>query len=142
MTKTDIAQIFALLGVRPIWQKENHRVTGVELIPLSELGRPRIDVTIRISGFFRDAFPHLIVSLDDAVNLAINADEPLDQNFIRKHYLEDIANDQNEESARYRVFGCPPGKDSRSPMSCLNCFHSFALFSPLIKIRCIRYRNS
>ena len=60
----DIAQIFALLGVRPVWQQENHRVTGVELIPLSELHRPRIDVTVRISGFFRDAFPHLISLLD------------------------------------------------------------------------------
>lgn len=79
------------------------------MIPLPELGRPRIDVTIRISGFFRDAFPHLITLLDNAVNLAINADEPLDQNYIRKHYIEDIANNQDEESARYRVFGCPPG---------------------------------
>ena len=106
----DIAQIFALLGVKPTWQQENHRVTGVELIPLSELGRPRIDVTVRISGFFRDAFPHLITLLDDAVNLAIGADEPLEQNYIRKHYLEDIANeDMDESSARYRIFGCPPG---------------------------------
>ncbi|OEU10228.1 cobalamin biosynthesis protein [Fragilariopsis cylindrus CCMP1102] len=106
----DIAEIFAFLGVKPTWQKENHRVTGIELIPLSELGRPRIDVTIRISGFFRDAFPHLITLLDDAVNLAIDANEPLEQNFIRKHYLEDIVDkDTNESSARYRVFGCPPG---------------------------------
>jgi len=106
----DIAQIFALLGVRPIWQKENHRVTGVELIPLSELCRPRIDVTIRISGFFRDAFPHLITLLDEAVNLAINAVEPLEHNFIRKHFLEDMEKeDMKEESARYRIFGCPPG---------------------------------
>ncbi|CAB9530395.1 Aerobic cobaltochelatase subunit CobN [Seminavis robusta] len=106
----DIAEIFALLGVRPIWQRENHRVTGVELIPLDELGHPRIDVTIRISGFFRDAFPHLITLLDEAVNLAINADEPIDQNFIRKHYLEDIATEaMDEASARYRVYGCPPG---------------------------------
>ena len=106
----DIAEIFALLGVKPTWQKENHRVTGIKLIPLSELGRPRIDVTVRISGFFRDAFPHLITLLDDAVNLAIDANEPLEQNYIRKHYLEDIVNkDTNESSARYRVFGCPPG---------------------------------
>lgn len=105
----DIAQIFSLLGIRPTWQKENHRVTGVELIPLSELGRPRIDVTVRISGFFRDAFPHLITLLDDAVNLAINADEPLEQNYIRKHFLEDMAKEKDESSARYRIFGCPPG---------------------------------
>merc|ERR1712194_867436 len=105
----DIAQIFSLLGIRPMWQQENHRVTGVELIPLSELGRPRIDVTVRISGFFRDAFPHLITLIDDAVNMAIDADEPLDQNFIRKHYLDDLEKEQDESSARFRVFGCPPG---------------------------------
>lgn len=106
----DIAEIFALLGIRPIWQRENHRVTGVELIPLSELGRPRIDVTIRISGFFRDAFPHLINLMDDAVNLAIDADEPLEQNYVRKHYIEDMAEKgMGETPARYRVFGCPPG---------------------------------
>ena len=105
----DIAQIFAFLGVRPTWQQENHRVTGVELIPLSELGRPRIDVTIRISGFFRDAFPHLIPLLDDAVNLAIDADEPPEKNYIRKHFMEDLRNEQEEGKARWRVFGCPPG---------------------------------
>jgi len=106
----DIAEIFALLGVKPKWERENHRVTGIELIQLSELGRPRIDVTIRISGFFRDAFPHLITLLDDAVNLVINADEPPDQNYVRKHFLEDMRNENIDEiSARYRVFGCPPG---------------------------------
>lgn len=110
-----VAQIFSLLGIRPIWHQENHRVTGVELIPLSELGRPRIDVTVRISGFFRDAFPHLITLLDDSVNLAINADEPPDQNYIRKHYLEDMEKQQSEESARYRIFGCPPGVSIQHP---------------------------
>lgn len=120
----DIAQIFALLGVRPIWQQENHRVTGVELIPLSELRRPRIDVTVRISGFFRDAFPHLIILLDEAVNLAINADEPLEQNYIRKHFLEDMEKgEMKEESARYRIFGCPPGAYGKSDLSyfCQRC---------------------
>ena len=54
----------ALVGVRPRWPQENRRVTGIELIPLAELGRPRIDVVCRISGFFRDAFPHLITLID------------------------------------------------------------------------------
>src|SRR5262249_26257293 len=72
----DMAEVLALLGARPVWQAENHRLTGVELIPLAELGRPRIDVTVRISGFFRDAFPHLIHLLDEAVNRVIDADEP------------------------------------------------------------------
>lgn len=83
----DIAQVLALLGVRPVWQPENRRVIGIELIPLAELGRPRIDVVCRISGFFRDAFPHLITLIDNAVQTVIDVDEPLDQNFPRKHTL-------------------------------------------------------
>ena len=70
----DVAEALALLGVRPVWQAESGRITGVELIPDHELGRPRIDVVLRISGFFRDAFPHLIALLDDAVALAGFAD--------------------------------------------------------------------
>ena len=113
----DAAEILALLGVRPIWQAENRRLTGVEVIPLSELGRPRIDVTTRISGFFRDAFPQLIQLIDQAVNAVIAADEPPDQNFVRKHYLDELAARvaaredpaQAERSARYRVFGSKPG---------------------------------
>jgi len=70
----DVAEALALLGVRPVWQAESGRVTGVELIPLDELGRPRVDVVLRISGFFRDAFPHLISLLDEAVTLAGFAD--------------------------------------------------------------------
>jgi cobaltochelatase CobN len=113
----DAAEILALLGVRPVWQPENRRLTGVEVVPLAELGRPRIDVTTRISGFFRDAFPQLIQLIDQAVNAVIVLDEPPEQNFVRKHYLaeltarvarkEDPA--QAERSARYRVFGSKPG---------------------------------
>jgi cobaltochelatase CobN len=66
----DIAMALALLGVRPVWAAENGRVTGVDLIPDAEMGRPRVDVVLRISGFFRDAFPHLIALFDDAVRLA------------------------------------------------------------------------
>ncbi|MGH9124481.1 MAG: cobaltochelatase subunit CobN, partial [Acidimicrobiales bacterium] len=66
----DIAMALALIGVRPRWGAENGRVTGVELIPDDELGRPRVDVVLRISGFFRDAFPHLVNLFDDAVALA------------------------------------------------------------------------
>jgi cobaltochelatase CobN len=107
----DVAEVLALYGVRPVWQKENRRVAGVEVIPLAELGRPRIDVTVRISGFFRDAFPHLIKLLDDAVALVIRADEPAEQNFVRKHYLADIAAGlpDAERQAGYRVFGSKPG---------------------------------
>src|SRR3546814_7400682 len=56
----DIAQILAFLGVRPQWEPASGRVTGFEILPLSVLERPRVDVTVRISGFFRDAFPHQI----------------------------------------------------------------------------------
>ncbi|MGI8984692.1 MAG: cobaltochelatase subunit CobN, partial [Acidimicrobiales bacterium] len=72
----DVAEALALLGVRPVWAEESGRVTGVELIPETELGRPRVDVTLRISGFFRDAFPHVIALLDDAVRLAGFDDDP------------------------------------------------------------------
>ncbi len=113
----DVAEILALLGVRPVWQAESRRVAGVEVITLAELGRPRIDVTTRISGFFRDAFPHLIELVDDAVQLVIALDEPLDQNFVRKHYLQDLTELQSqdmpieeaEQRAGYRIFGSPPG---------------------------------
>jgi cobaltochelatase CobN len=72
----DVAEALALLGVRPVWAAESQRVTGVELIPDAELNRPRVDVTLRISGFFRDAFPHLIALLDDAFRLAGFDDDP------------------------------------------------------------------
>src|SRR3546814_3263420 len=62
-----IAQILAFLGVRPQWEPASGRVTGFEILPLSVLERPRVDVTVRISGFFRDAFPHQIDLIDSAV---------------------------------------------------------------------------
>ncbi len=113
----DVAQVLAFLGARPRWQRESRRLVGVELIPLAELGRPRIDVVVRISGFFRDAFPHLIRLLDEAVELATQADEPLEMNFPRKHYLAELdaalAEGECEHAAdrraRYRIFGCRPG---------------------------------
>jgi cobaltochelatase CobN len=72
----DVAEALALLGVRPVWAQESGRVTGIERISDAELGRPRVDVTLRISGFFRDAFPHVIALLDDAVRLAGFDDDP------------------------------------------------------------------
>ncbi len=114
----DVAEILALLGVRPVWQTESRRVVKVEVIPLQELGWPRIDVTTRISGFFRDAFPHLIELLDEAVQLVLLLDEPLDENYVRKHYLKDLAAlqaqgdipvEEAEQRAGFRIFGSPPG---------------------------------
>ncbi|GAC1500126.1 MAG: cobaltochelatase subunit CobN [Ktedonobacteraceae bacterium] len=113
----DIAQVFALLGVRPRWQRENRRLLGIEVIPLQELRRPRIDVICRISGFFRDAFPQLISMLDEAVHIVAALDEPLEQNYIRKHAEADTARymqagkgaAEASEAARYRIFGSKPG---------------------------------
>lgn len=99
----DIAEVFALLGVRPLWDEASRRVIDLEVIPLEELGRPRIDVTVRISGFFRDAFPHVLGLLDDAVQMVANLEEPLDQNYVRAHALDDGA-----EHVR-RIFGSKPG---------------------------------
>ena len=67
--RDDIAETFYLLGVRPVWLGNTDRVIGIEAIPMEELGRARIDVTLRITGLFRDAFPNLIERVEDAVNL-------------------------------------------------------------------------
>ncbi|KFU75909.1 cobaltochelatase CobN subunit [Amycolatopsis lurida] len=105
----DAAEVLALLGVQPIWDEASRRVTGIEAIPLAELGRPRIDVTVRISGFFRDAFPHVITLLDDAVRLVANLDEPDEQNFVRAHTSADLASHGDERRATTRIFGSKPG---------------------------------
>ncbi len=113
----DIAQILALIGVRPTWQEESRRVSGLEVIPIEELGRPRIDVTVRISGFFRDAFHNLILMMDDAFHRVAEQDEPEDRNFIRKHYVAEVEDkassgmntDVAESESLFRIFGSKPG---------------------------------
>ncbi|MEU2249949.1 cobaltochelatase subunit CobN [Streptomyces sp. NPDC019224] len=105
----DVAEAFALLGVRPVWDDASRRVTGLEAIPAEELGRPRIDVTLRISGFFRDAFPHTIGLLDDAVRLAASLDEPAELNHVRAHTQADLAEHGDERRATTRIFGSRPG---------------------------------
>ena len=77
----DIAQALALMGVRPTWDTGSGRVTGFEIVPRSVLDRPRVDVTLRISGFFRDAFPGLIDLFDSAVRAVARLDE--DDNPLR-----------------------------------------------------------
>jgi cobaltochelatase CobN len=112
-----IAEYLYLLGVRPVWQKGSLRVTGLEVIPLSELKRPRIDVTARISGIFRDSIPAAVKWLDKAVGLVAGLDEATDVNYVRKHVLADTAYLEETgvaaplawERACLRVFGCPPG---------------------------------
>ncbi|WP_326587248.1 cobaltochelatase subunit CobN [Streptomyces sp. NBC_01294] len=105
----DVAEALSLLGIRPVWDEASRRVTGLEPIPLEELGRPRIDVTLRISGFFRDAFPHVIGLLDDAVRLAASLDEPAESNFIRAHAQADLSLHGDERRATTRIFGSRPG---------------------------------
>ncbi len=105
----DVAEILALLGVRPVWDDLSRRVTGMEVVDLAELGRPRVDVVIRISGFFRDAFPHVVDMLDDAVGLVAGLDEDPAGNLVRAHALADLARHDDLRRATTRIFGSPPG---------------------------------
>jgi cobaltochelatase CobN len=103
----DIAEVLALIGVRPEWDEASRRVTGFQIIPREELGRPRIDVTLRISGFFRDAFPHVITLVDDAITAVAELDEP--DNHLRAHALEDARSHGDWRRATSRIFGSKPG---------------------------------
>ena len=105
----DIAEVLALLGVRPVWDEASRRVSALEPIPPTELNRPRIDVTVRISGFFRDAFPHVVTMLDDAVILVAGLDEPAEQNYVRSHVQADEAEHGDHRRATTRIFGSKPG---------------------------------
>ncbi|OBK15325.1 cobaltochelatase subunit CobN [Mycobacterium asiaticum] len=105
----DIAEVLALLGVRPVWDDASRRVVDLTPISLDELGRPRIDVTVRISGFFRDAFPHVVTMLDDAVRLVAELDEPDSDNYVRAHARADLAQHGDQRRATTRIFGSKPG---------------------------------
>lgn len=97
----DIAQCLALMGVKPQWDSANRRVTGFQIIPHTALGRPRVDVTLRISGFFRDAFPQLISLVDSAARAVMALDEPDD--------INPAAAQAQAEGDTARVFGSKPG---------------------------------
>ncbi|THF64636.1 cobaltochelatase subunit CobN [Pseudothauera nasutitermitis] len=113
----DIAQAFALIGVRPKWADGSHRVADFEILPMSLFDRPRIDVMLRVSGFFRDAFANVIRLFDAAVQAVAALDEPEDVNPIRARILREAAALQADgldpASARrragHRVFGAKPG---------------------------------
>jgi len=105
----DIAEVLALLGCAPVWDDASRRVTGFAVTPLAELGRPRIDVTVRISGFFRDAFPHVIALLDDAIAAVAELDEPVELNYVRAHAGADTAAHGDRRRATTRIFGARPG---------------------------------
>jgi cobaltochelatase CobN len=105
----DIAEVLALIGCRPVWDDASRRVTGFGIVPLSELGRPRVDVTVRISGFFRDAFPHVITLLDDAITAVASLPEPDEDNYLAAHARADFAAHQDERRSTTRIFGSKPG---------------------------------
>ena len=100
----DIAQTLALMGVKPQWDSANRRVTGFEILPLSILDRPRVDVTLRVSGFFRDAFPQLMALVDSAARAVMALDEPDDMNPAAARLRA-----EGTDAAAYRVFGSKPG---------------------------------
>jgi cobaltochelatase CobN len=113
----DMAEALALLGVRPVWDGASRRAIGFEVIPLPTLGRPRVDVTLRISGFFRDAFANLIDLFDQAVQSVANLEEPPDQNPLaarvkaetEQWLAQGIPQTEAEQRSRFRVFGSKPG---------------------------------
>ncbi|WP_447895719.1 cobaltochelatase subunit CobN [Vreelandella sp. GE22] len=114
----DIAQAFALMGVRPKWSLGSQRVIDFEVIPAMLLNRPRVDVTLRVSGFFRDAFPNVIRLFDAAVQAVADYNEPGNSNTIRQAVLartaelkaQGLDDGDASEQARYRIFGSKPGE--------------------------------
>ncbi|PMB23202.1 cobaltochelatase subunit CobN [Fischerella thermalis CCMEE 5198] len=113
----DIAEALALLGVQPVWDGAARRVVDFEILPLSVLGRPRVDVTLRISGFFRDAFPNLISLFDQAVAAVAILDEPPSLNPLAAQVRQEtdfwmkqgLSSQEAQVRSRYRVFGSKPG---------------------------------
>ena len=113
----DIAQGLALMGVQPQWDRGSGRVTGFDVMPLTVLDRPRVDVTLRLSGFFRDAFPAQIDLFDSAVRAVAAMDEPADMNPLAARVAADaaalVAEGVDEDTALrragHRVFGSKPG---------------------------------
>jgi len=104
-----VAQALWLLGTRPVRDALN-RTTTVEPIPLTELGRPRIDVVMTVSGIFRDLFSPTVQLLDKAVRLVAQLDEPLELNYVRKHVVQQVEQDASDpDDAAVRVFSNAPG---------------------------------
>ncbi|MDM9383368.1 cobaltochelatase subunit CobN [Chlorogloeopsis sp. ULAP01] len=113
----DIAEALALIGVQPVWDGAARRVVDFEILPLSVLGRPRVDVTLRISGFFRDAFPNLIDLFNQAVAAVAALDEPPEQNPLAAQIQKEtefwttqgLSQQQAQARSHYRIFGSKPG---------------------------------
>jgi cobaltochelatase CobN len=113
----DIAEALALIGVQPVWDGAARRVVDFEILPLSVLGRSRVDVTLRISGFFRDAFPNLIDLFNQAVAAVAALDEPPEQNPLAAQIQKEtefwttqgLSQQEAQARSHYRVFGSKPG---------------------------------
>ena len=113
----DIAYILWLMGLRPIWSSRGGTVTGLEVIPAKELARPRIDVTLRISGLFRDSYPNLVQLIDEGVEIIATLDESDEVNFLSAHLKQDmlarlkegLSEQEARDMALVRIFGDPPG---------------------------------
>ncbi|OZG72709.1 cobaltochelatase subunit CobN [Hahella sp. CCB-MM4] len=113
----DIAQAFALMGIKPVWAQGSHRVVDFEIVPTMLLKRPRVDVTLRVSGFFRDAFPNVIRLYDAAVQAIARLEEPGNDNTIQQHILSrqsalqgtGLSQEDAFRQASFRVFGSKPG---------------------------------
>jgi cobaltochelatase CobN len=113
----DLAEALALLGVCPVWDGPSRRVVDFEILPLVTLGRPRVDVTLRISGFFRDAFPNLIDLFDQAVAAVADLKEPPEENPLaansraetQQWQQQGLTFDQAQERSKARIFGSKPG---------------------------------
>jgi cobaltochelatase CobN len=113
----DLAEALALLGVRPVWDGPSRRVVDFEILPVAVLGRPRVDVTLRISGFFRDAFPNLIDLFDQAVVAVSQLPEPPEENPLAAKVAREtqywqaqgLEVEKAAARSRYRIFGSKPG---------------------------------
>ena len=113
----DIAQIMALMGIKPVWDGVSRRVVDFEVIPISVLNRPRVDVTVRISGFFRDGFPNILDLLYKATTFLSTLKEETENNPLAVQVAKDteywlnqgLEETQARERAAYRLFGSKPG---------------------------------
>jgi cobaltochelatase CobN len=113
----DVAQVMALMGVKPVWDGISRRVVDFEILTPQALGRPRIDVTLRVSGFFRDGFPNVLQLLYQITNSIASLKEEKDFNPLAAQVEEDtgfwqqqgLEEDQAKERATYRIFGSKPG---------------------------------
>lgn len=113
----DIAQAFALMGVEPVWALGSNRVIDFKVISTQLLGRPRVDITLRVSGFFRDAFPNVMKLFDAAVLAIVEIEEPGNENIIQQNVrarctelmVDGCSQDEAKRQASFRVFGSKPG---------------------------------